>query len=62
MAPPVTHSVTQQFATLHERGSDEGKHNMQAEGHTSRVLYLPFVKEFYLSPRTSRGGGNVVVS
>ena len=60
---PWSHlSPTVSLSSLHERGSDEGKHNMQAEDHTSRMLYLPFVKESYLSSRTSRAHDHVVVS
>ena len=60
---PWSHlSLTVSLSSLHERGSDAGKHNMQAEDHTCRMLYLPFVKESYLSSRTSRAQVHVVVS
>ena len=60
---PWSHlSPTVSLSSLHERGSDEGKHNMQAEDHASRMLHSPFVKESYLSSRTSRAHDHVVVS
>jgi hypothetical protein len=55
-------SLTVSLSSLHERGSDEGKRNMQAEDHASRMLYLPIVEETYLSSRTSRAHDHVVVS
>ena len=60
---PWSHlSPTVSLSSLHERGSDEGKRNMQAEDHTSRMLYLPIVEETYRSSRTSRAHDPVVVS
>ena len=52
-------SLTVSLSSLHERGSDEGKRNMQAEDHASRMLYLPIVEETYLSSRTSRAHDHV---
>ena len=60
---PWSHlSLTVSLSSLHERGSDEGKHNMQAEDDTRRMLYLPIAEETYLSSRTSRAHVHVVVS
>ena len=36
------------LSSLHERVGDAGKHNMQAEDHTRRMLHSPFVKESYV--------------
>ena len=62
---PWSHlSPTVSLSSLHERGSDEGKRNMQAEDHASRMLCAYtvirqsrnlFVVPYFACPR-SRGG------
>ena len=60
---PWSHlSPTVSLSSLHERGSDAGKRNMQAEDDTRRMLYLPIVEEIYLSSRNLRAHVHVVVS
>ena len=60
---PWSHlSLTVSLSSLHERGSDGGKCNIKTEDHASRMLYLPFVEELYLSSHNLRAHVHVVVS